>query len=66
VSSRLRGQDYLTGDTFTAADAYLFTVAGWGKYVGVDLSDFQHLQALLERVAARPSVQRAMTAEGLR
>lgn len=65
ISARLRSQPYLLGDTFTAADAYLFTVAGWAKYVGVDLSDFEHLQAFLQRVAARPAVQAAVNAERL-
>jgi glutathione S-transferase len=53
------------GDTFTVADAYLFTVAGWGRYVGVDVSGLAHVQAYLARVAARPAVQAAMKAEGL-
>lgn len=65
VSDQLRGKPYLLGDTFSAADAYLFTVAGWAKYVGLDLSDFEPLQAFLKRVAARPAVQQAMQAERL-
>jgi glutathione S-transferase len=65
VSSELRGKAYLTGDSFTAADAYLFTVAGWAKFVGLDLSDFEHLQAFLKLVGARPAVKDAMAAEGL-
>lgn len=65
VSSQLRGKPYLTGESFTAADAYLFTVAGWAKHVGLDLSDFEHLQAFLQRVGSRPAVQAAMKAEGL-
>ena len=65
VSSQLRGKPYLTGESFTAADAYLFTVAGWAKHVGLDLSDFDHLQAFHQRVGSRPAVQAAMKAEGL-
>lgn len=65
VSNQLRGKQYLTGDNFTAADAYLFTVARWSKYVGLDISDNEHLQAFLARVAARPAVREAMQAEGL-
>jgi glutathione S-transferase len=65
VSGQLRGKSYLTGESFTAADAYLFTVAGWAKYVSLDLSDFEHLQAFLKRVASRAAVQEAMKAEGL-
>ncbi len=65
VSSQLQEKPYLSGDHFTAADAYLFTVAGWSKYVGLDLSDFQPLQDFLKRVAARPAVREAMKTEGL-
>ena len=65
VDQQLQGRDYLLGADFTVADAYLFTVAGWGKYVGVDLSSLATLQAYLGRVAARPAVQAAMRAEGL-
>jgi glutathione S-transferase len=65
VSSQLRGRQYLTGDNFTAADAYLFTVARWSQFVGLDLSDFEHLQGFLQRVASRPAVREAMKAEGV-
>jgi glutathione S-transferase len=65
VNQQLEGKQYLMGDNFTVADAYLFTVAGWGKYVGVDISGLPHLSAYMARVAARPAVQEAMKAEGL-
>lgn len=53
------------GETFTVADAYLFTVTGWGRLVGVDVSPFARLVAYRDRVAARPAVQAAMKQEGL-
>lgn len=65
VSEQLAGKQYLTGETFTAADAYLFVVASWARYVNMDLSDLGNLQAFLQRVAARPAVQEALKAEGL-
>ena len=65
VDSRLAGTDYLTGENFTAADAYLFTVTGWAKHVNLALSDLAHLQRFVARVAARPAVREAMKAEGL-
>lgn len=57
--------DYLTGDTFTIADAYLFTVTNWAGFVKLDISGFPALSAFQARVAARPAVQAAMKAEGL-
>lgn len=65
TDGEIAGKDYLMGSTFTVADGYLFTVTGWAKHVGVDLSPYTHLLAWRERVAARPAVQAAMKAEGL-
>jgi len=65
VDSQLAGKQFLMGDTFTVADAYLFTVAGWGQYVGVDIKPMANLSAYMGRIAARPAVQAAMKAEGL-
>ena len=65
LSTKLAGQDYLTGAQFTVADAYLFTVLSWNKWVGIDTARWPVLDAYLARVAARPKVQEAMKAEGL-
>jgi glutathione S-transferase len=65
VSSELRGKDYLTGDDFTAADAYLFTVTRWAKYVNLNLTDLPDLQAFMKRTAARSAVHAALRAEGI-
>ena len=61
----LDAQPYLTGDSFTVADAYLFTVLSWTGYVKVDITPWPSLGAYFERVKARPAVQAAMAAEGL-
>lgn len=65
ADGELAGKNYLMGDTFTVADAYLFVVAGWGKHVGVDISGMANLSAFVARVGARPAVQEALRAEGL-
>jgi glutathione S-transferase len=65
VDATLAQQPYLLGDSFTAADAYLFTVTNWARPVKLDISAFQHLAAFMARVAQRPAVQAAMAAEGL-
>ncbi|GEQ75045.1 glutathione S-transferase [Comamonas testosteroni] len=65
VNEQLANKSYLMGDQFTVADAYFFTVTGWAQFVGLDISELQHLQAYRERILARPAVQAAMKAEGL-
>ena len=59
------GRTYLTGDTFTAPDAYLFVMLAWADRMALDLSKLANLKAYHERVAARPKVQEALRAEGL-
>jgi glutathione S-transferase len=59
------GRPFLTGDQFTIADAYLFTLSNWTKFTGIDLARWPNISAFAGRVAARPSVQQALKAEGL-
>ena len=65
VDAQLAGKQYLMGDNFCVADAYLFTVTNWTKYVDIDISGLTNLGAFMGRMAARPAVQEAMKAEGL-
>ncbi len=65
VSTRLDGKTWLMGEDFSVADAYLFTVLRWGKYVGIDLDPWPMLTTYLGRVAARPAVAAALKTEGL-
>ncbi|MGI9218547.1 MAG: glutathione binding-like protein, partial [Hydrogenophaga sp.] len=65
VDGELAGKQYLLGDAFSVADAYLFTVTGWAGYVGVDISGLANINAYRARVGARPAVQAALKAEGL-
>lgn len=61
----LQGKTYLFGEDFSVADAYLFTVTSWAKFLKLDLSPWPTIQQYQERIAARPAVQRAMKEEGL-
>jgi glutathione S-transferase len=73
INQQLSGQQFLMGDDFTIADAYLFALTGWGKATwmksvynaNVDFSSHRHLQAWYERVRDRPSVQHVLSAERL-
>ena len=65
LNTQLAGKKYLTGDNFTVADAYLFTVVNWSNFLAIDLAPWPALKEFQARVAARPKVQEAMDAEGL-
>ena len=61
----LATQPYLTGSSFTIADAYLFTILSWAPMLKVDLSPYPALTQFQARVAARPAVRRVLIDEGL-
>lgn len=65
LTQQLSGKQYLTGDSFSVADAYLFTVLNWTKMVQIDLSRWPILKEYQGRVAARPAVHSALKEEGL-
>lgn len=65
IESKLDGSTYLLGETFTAADAYAFVILNWSNFVGIDLSAWPRIQTFMERVQARPAVQKSLKAEGL-
>ena len=65
LSGSLGDKKFLLGDSFSVADAYLFTVLNWTGKVGIDLSKWPKLADYVARVAARPKVQAALKAEGL-
>ena len=65
IDEQLEGKAYLMGEAFSVADAYLFTVTNWCKFVGLDISALANLNAFMGRMAARPAVQEALKAEGL-
>ena len=65
LDKQLAGKQYLMGDQFTIADAYLYTILRWTPRVEIDLAKWPNLKAYVDRVTARPKVQEALKAEGL-
>ena len=65
LDKKLSEHEYLLGEKFSAADAYLFTVTTWAKKMEIDLSDCPGIIAFQKRVGKRPAVIRAMKEEGL-
>ena len=66
VNEALATNAFLMGKTFTAADAYLYTVTRWAWPMSLDLSAFSNLLAFMKRVEARPHVKTVLDAEGLK
>lgn len=73
IDAQLAGRRFLMGDAFTVADAYLYALTGWGQAswlishykADIHFDALQNLQAWYRRVHARPSVQQALSEEGL-
>jgi glutathione S-transferase len=63
VSGQLDGKQFLTGDTFTAADAYLFVMTTWAHHMKVEMPANFH--DFFVRISKRPAVHQAMKEEGL-
>jgi glutathione S-transferase len=65
IDRHLAGRQFLVGDQFSVADAYLFTVLRWSTLQHIDLARWPNISAFMGRVAERPKVKEAMHAEGL-
>ncbi|TSD75482.1 glutathione transferase GstA [Pseudomonas sp. KBS0710] len=59
----LERQDYLLGERYSVADAYLFVVLRWAAFHEIDLQQWPALAAFVQRVGARPAVTAALAAE---
>lgn len=63
IAEHLDTREFLLGNKFTVADAYLFTTMTWAGAFNIDFSAWPSLKAYQERIAALPSVQAARAAE---
>jgi glutathione S-transferase len=63
LDEHLADRDYLVGDDFTIADAYLITVLNWIQATPIDLTPWPAVRAYLERGRERPSVKGAIAVE---
>jgi glutathione S-transferase len=65
LDKQLGGRNYLLGDRFSIADAYLYAVTRWARGVKLDLSEFPNVEAFQKRVGSRKAVLEALRDEGL-
>jgi glutathione S-transferase len=66
VEGRLAGHDFLMGEQFTVADAYLFVMLRWLDLARIPIGIFRVLASYRQRIATRPAVQAAMREERLK
>jgi glutathione S-transferase len=64
AAARLQDRDYVLGDTFTVADAYLFWVLFVLPHGAVSLDAWPSLTAYTTRIRTRPTVRKALDIEG--
>lgn len=57
LDRQLQEADYLVGDRFSVADAYLFVVLGWCPMLEINLNGYLNLVAFMERIGDRSSVK---------
>lgn len=63
LNDALHERDYLLGNQFSVADAYLFTVLGWLPGFAIDRSRWPALERFSHQVQSRPAVKTALEAE---
>ena len=65
-SSRAHGRPWLLGDAFSLADPYALVLCRWTRGFARPARSLPHLRPFLDRMLARPSVQRVFAKEGLK
>jgi len=58
-------RDWFLGDTFTAVDPYIFVLCRWTRGFAHPARNLPHVRPYLQRMLARPAVQRAFASEKL-
>ncbi|MCU6671358.1 glutathione transferase GstA [Enterobacteriaceae bacterium H4N4] len=66
VNASLKDDQWICGQRFTIADAYLFTILRWARAVKLNMEGLSHIDAYMARMAERPAVAAALEAEGLK
>jgi glutathione S-transferase len=63
IERRMFRGPWVTGDAYSIADPYLFTLASWLEGDGVDPRAYPRVREHRSRMADRPAVKRALAQE---
>ncbi|BBK42198.1 glutathione S-transferase [Allostella vacuolata] len=66
LDAALAGREWLVGEHFSAADAFLFMLARWSRNLPRKARDLPNLGPYLARIAGRTAVQEMFQVEGLK
>ena len=58
-------QSYLTGDSYSIADAYLWVILNWMSMHKLDMAQYPNLKKFHDRIGSRPAAGKVLKAEGL-
>lgn len=65
IDELLKGRKWCIGNHFTVADTYLPVFYRWAKRQGMPVKSLANYTAVVDRVLARPAVQKVMADEGI-
>ncbi|WP_213712706.1 glutathione transferase GstA [Cedecea lapagei] len=65
IDDYLFTNDYVLGEDFSVADAYLYNVLSWTPRVNINLESYRSIQRFMRMMEQRPSVREALKAEGI-
>jgi glutathione S-transferase len=60
LNTQLANRQFLAANQYTVADAYCFTVIGWTKLLGIDMTPYPNVLGYCERISQRPAVVAAL------
>lgn len=63
LDAHLAGREFLVGESFTVADAYLTTILNWNQVAQIDFAPWPNLVAYHRRMLSRPAVLKAVGEE---
>ena len=65
IDTLLKGRKWAIGNHYTVVDGYLLVFYRWGNRAGLPVKSLANYSALVDRVLARPAVQKVMADEGI-
>lgn len=65
VDTQLEKAEFLTGDTFTLPDAYLFVMITWAVRFKMSIDELPNLSRYFQALLQRKSIQQSLDQEGL-